>query len=796
MNTPSANMVEKAAALATTKSNKSTAAPVAATSLNKSITKQSTPPVVNNMDSKMQSAASSVPNTPTQEMCASIIKEADSLVTALEDIGAMFGIPKENIICDDTLDDIKVQGDTIIAPSVPTEGRGNAIMRSISAVLDYISQRIDAKLNKYQGDNIEKGIILDRIENDANPAKGKVIGRRVTDEGDEILIYDSGLVDMPNTDSARALVTQLRASGAIPTPVTPEPTTGIQYFTDEDQIDRDLNIPTQGGSNLNDSGAGPRVDNPNDDFGIPSQTPVGQENDMSTNVNESYSMLSLVSKYGNTTHLGYDMMTEMGIKGIQPVDFLLESGDNKKAILPSEIKHMKFDNTHIMKAVKLFNSVRAEQRDVRGKDINIAKMVNSPNWHKAIQELEKQFDCHLVVHYLKDSDNPHDTDAMTSTVAQGYEYRQNVSVSKSKGFQLNGLPITIYLLNNVLIENAPTDPSLFGQAVVAILLHEIFHNVMMVFREYNTEFNSMLTTTMIAASLTKNAKVRRKLITNFANAVDAMNPPGEKMNIVQKKIYIKKLLLTCSLREGQESMKLAQELVENDDFNLDEYIKAAEKFQHRQEKKITGHGLEIKSLIGLGVGFSLLCGGLAAPTFALTVIGGGLMAGSYGAYKLGGLIRGSMRKDYESRKNGDIKNYEEHWADMFATMYNLPVTMFNVPKTHLVAARMTDDQIKRLHQIEMNWVTLMDDEHPPTTERLAASVKYARQTLDSGIKLNPDVKKYLEWIIANHSRILDVEDIDTIYSKATFDPKTAEDIDLHIGNLISKTNTNITEQSS
>jgi hypothetical protein len=132
---------------------------------------------------------------------------------------------------------------------------------------------------------------------------------------------------------------------------------------------------------------------------------------------------------------------------------------------------------------------------------------------------------------------------------------------------------------------------------------------------------------------------------------------------------------------------------------------------------------------------------------------------------------------------------------MFAMMYNLPVTFFAIPSTHVVPNKMTNEQIKRLHQIEMKWVTLMNDEHPPTMERVSASVKYAQQTLDSGIKLNPDVKKYLEWIVANYSRILEAEDIDTIYSKATFDPKTAEDLDLHIANLLSRTNSKITEQS-
>jgi hypothetical protein len=108
---------------------------------------------------------------------------------------------------------------------------------------------------------------------------------------------------------------------------------------------------------------------------------------------------------------------------------------------------------------------------------------------------------------------------------------------------------------------------------------------------------------------------------------------------------------------------------------------------------------------------------------------------------------------------------------------------------------MTDDQIKRLHQIELAQVNLFGDVHPPTMERMYASCKTAEQLLDSGVKLNPDVKKYLEWIVENYKRIGEVEDIETNYSKHTFDPKTAENLDLHIQNLINKSGVALTEQA-
>ena len=82
--------------------------------------------------------------------------------------------------------------------------------------------------------------------------------------------------------------------------------------------------------------------------------------------------------------------------------------------------------------------------------------------------------------------------------------------------------------------------------------------------------------------------------------------------------------------------------------------------------------------------------------------------------------------------------------------------------------------------------------YPTISERNQSAVKYAKKTLDSKVKLDPAIKKYLEWIVANYSKTLDM-DIDEIYSKGTFDPKTAEDLDNHIEKLIGSANINVTE---
>ena len=100
--------------------------------------------------------------------------------------------------------------------------------------------------------------------------------------------------------------------------------------------------------------------------------------------------------------------------------------------------------------------------------------------------------------------------------------------------------------------------------------------------------------------------------------------------------------------------------------------------------------------------------------------------------------------------------------------------------------------LKRYDELEREARQLMMIKYPTMNERNQAAVKYAKKTLESKAKLDPEIKKYLEWIVSNYSKTLDM-DIDEIYSKGTFDPKTAEDLDSHIEKLIGSANINVTE---
>ena len=383
-----------------------------------------------------------------------VIAESEDLITALEAVGAMYCIPPSHILQDDSQQTIKVVNDTIIAPNRKnTVANTQSIVCAIGSVLDYISQRIDDKLDNFQSDAMDKSK-LNEAAATADPSKGTVISRHVTDEGDEIIVYDSGIVDRPMTRSALMKVAELKRQGLIPEKketIMEKPKSS--YFTDEDDVSN--NIPKQ----------------------LPSPESMKMPSvDVAESVQESTELLDLITEHNNSNHLGFEIFSEMGFD-IKPNDeYIMEAAKSKKQkkskqIKPEDIKHMKFDNTHILKAVKYFNDARAEQKDVKfAKDINIQKLVNSQNYHKGVKELEAQFDCHLAYKFTKNTEGYEN--AGTINLDANESYCHEITISKSKGFQLHGAGIWIVVDEYGLFSDAAMDQSLFGQSFVAVSLHE------------------------------------------------------------------------------------------------------------------------------------------------------------------------------------------------------------------------------------------------------------------------------------------------------------------------------------
>lgn len=701
---------------------------------------------------------------PSAESVTKTINESEDLVTALEAVGAMYGIPSSNILIDDSLRSIKVVNENIIAPSnINPSGNAKAIMCSIGAVLDYISQRIDDKLTTFQLKNIDEHHPPSSVRREANPAKGNVVARYVDNNNDEIIVYDTGLVDMANTKEAQRKVEELRQDMKIPM-YNPQTMQRPTYFSDEDDITQGLDM------NINDA----EINDSSMDI---------ETNDISTQIQESHFYMDLMDKFNGTRHLGYDLLTSQGFDFVKPTGEIVQesvsSKKDKKTINPEDIRHMKFDNTNILKAIKYMNDARAEQTS-RGRDSwTVKQLINNPNWQKAIDCLNKQFNAHINIRFINDDENGR---GMFTSIWN--DIKTNITISKSKGFQLNGLSIDIFVINKSIDGEGPkNDPSMFGQFVIAGLLHEIFHNISSALRQSNGEFYATLGSTIALASTMDSAKSRRAIITNYVNTLEELG--GKKLGLISKKKLIKQMLLSSVAQHDELMMQELKKKIDNNDGSLDE--KEIDDLIRKYEDRINKYNKQRKRsknpFFKLIRGIGCVVGAILTCTVIGAIIGIPLLLWS---------IDTDDDKYIQSFRSE--KHMEEYFCDLFAGMYKLPIAFLTgKPGDRKFTMNSIDpEKLKKLSRLEKELYEIMCSTYPTIQERTYAAVKIAKTLFESNDKLDPALKKYCQWIIDNHSNILDT-DIETDYNDNTFDPKSAEDLDGHLQNLINQNNITLTE---
>ena len=733
----------------------------------KSIQEAGITPITTNADNNVVSSESKQTMNAVKEKVNKLISEAPDLVAALEAVGAMYGIPKTNIISDDDATSVRVEDDTIIAPPVPNpSGQTKVIMQAIGSVLDYISQRIDDKVNDFQAQNVADGQMADKIAMLSNGPKGKCIGIYNDDEGGEIHAYDTGAVDMPNTPAAIAKVEELRASNTIPTfdPSASAKKPGDDYFNDEDSdiaADVDMNASSDE---------------------APDQVDV-QETSIADKIQESVYHVNMVAKMGDTTHLGYDLLQKHGFDFVKPIDSVyVESAkettkSKKKPVTKEDIKYMKFDNSNIVKAVKFFNDARAEQ-DADAEKIDTQKFLNNPSFKKGVECLNKQFDCNINIRFFSDK--------------SGYEnvathlhrdIKRNLTISKSKGFQLNGQPISIYVFNRVF-ESNNNNSKMFGQTMVSIFLHEIFHNISLIMREESARMAMSLVTALNAAGSTDDIKKKRIIMQNYVDTIDAVSD-SKLIDKVAKKKMVKQLVALSMVEEKESATKkLAANAkrTENADAYIDSLIKKYKKSVKNTSKPGAAQYITWSLIAAAGIIGVAFTGPTAAP----------LIAAGVGISGLIGTLTTSLAYMEAISKYNSKQLFEEYYCDLFASMYQLPITWFvGSSKEKYTPNEFKTEKLNELAKLELELHKNVFSSYPTPLERCHASVRAAK-TLLAQKDLDPEIKKYCKWIVDNFSDIHKTN-INTIYNSTTFSPEEAENLDKHLGDLISKNNITLTE---
>ena len=573
-------------------------------------------------------------------------------------------------------------------------------------------------------------------------------------------------------------------------------TTSKVYFNDQDDITADVKPQPFG-------------DDSSEPQDVPEPKAFGDEDE------DSSVMEYLYDLYG-TPYIGSTMFSEMGynVDKYTSSEFIQEAKANgSSTINPEDIKYMRFDNSGIVKAIKCFNEMRKNQPDVKEDNLlDYKKIINDPKFKEGIDALSEQFDCNLRITL----ENTTDMIGYTMT-DRTVDPHHKVTISKKSGFKLNGYRIYVTLSMGLFQFASPKDEDKFGQMLVSVLLHEIFHNITTLLMWDNAAWIGSYMATITRAIQTKTPKVKKVLIQKYIENME--NVSGRKMNKIKKLALQKQLFALCSAKQIQKAFDSAKGLkkkVESSTVAGGQESKSADaaaealidnlnkiipdlKDQYRTKPgKVVGAIISwcLTCVIGLAGGAAYVTGSIAlGPVIFFSIIG--LLHSSFKT--LDAAFPSMLRKMAEQFKSG--KDLEEQFADAFAAMYKLPVVFHFAPSEDFTQKykynELSTKNLDKLVSLFKEYGTLIMDEHPTDFQRASQAIKAAKQILDEGGKyIDSTQKKYLEWLVNGFDSIEDTSVDDVVQGESpVFDPEATADLNKHLENLIQhgRKNINITE---
>ena len=511
------------------------------------------------------------------------------------------------------------------------------------------------------------------------------------------------------------------------------------------------------------------------------------------NIGESSQMIDLYETFNESSNMGYELFSLLGYN-VKPtnVDMYSESVAST-CVDPTKLKYMRFDNSGIVNAIKFINKAREAQSDIKeDRLLDAQKLRFDPNWNRAIEELERQFDCRIDMTVVDDEDIVGYTSC--NRVDPVHE---KVTISKKYGFKLNGFRMKIVVSNGMFRFAVSKDPKMFGQHVVSILLHEIFHNICTMLMWDNAAWVTAYTATINAAIAADSAKMKRTILTRYINTLEKQS--GNKISKIKKKAMITRLMFITSYKPLKNAVKMVKNLkksVKTKDTSVadayaKDYINKAERaIQDVEDGFKTKPGNVVAAIltsVATAIGFAFKA---TIPIAFLIGIPASLIA-------IGSAVMPGIEKAaHEAFMNS--KDLEEQFADAFAAMYKLPVTFFFVVGPHddykftfnEFDPKLLDDLTRVMQKLS----NLTMDPHPTDFQRTSQAIKACEAILKTNINTSSEQAKYLKWLVDNFSNIKQTS-VDDAGNDPTFDPKMTADLDAHLDNLIQhgRKNINIVE---
>ena len=465
-----------------------------------------------------------------------------------------------------------------------------------------------------------------------------------------------------------------------------------------------------------------------------------------------------------------------------------------------------FNNDHIIRAIRHFNKAYAElefsskkseynklkkdfeegNRPLNTKSIRptgeLVKEMRDKfirqggHFEKGFKELEKQFDCNFQI-YLSHASG-------TGTALTKFPKDAPVSkitISKKKGFQLGGLNIIINVNPTQILQIVPSNRKLFGQTLTAILLHEIYHNIVHSVDIRNRNLHNDIKRTFSGIGSNENkASIDSKVNGLISRFKSAFSIKDMEFNEDRSK---NRFYVLSKIKDNPNALKKFENDIKenvdktNSEKELDDYIKTLSM---------------IKTVTGLRKGVRMVATACAILLAGLGfVFGSSLMAAS-GIIYLAIVALSMLIKKVLSLFSVSVGVQEEYFCDLFAAMYNLPIHITSF-KRQIQLNKVNKEKVSKANKLNSKIYDNVKDVHPLTYDRELVSYQMAKQILDSGKHLKPEIKRYLKYIVSQNEGIDDMDVSHTKRQEKQLDPEAAKDLQKTIDDFVRKTGVTVTE---
>lgn len=424
--------------------------------------------------------------------------------------------------------------------------------------------------------------------------------------------------------------------------------------------------------------------------------------DLSRFISKTPGDIELITKLNDKIHKVYKIITDPSASKIK------KKFNQKHKFTPviSEkemINIYAVDTTNLDKAALCFGKAFLEvQGQTKGQDLDDSKLnekiSETEPYKNALKLIEEQFnfkgDWKL-------------TERGGSTIPRGNVDINQISFSKKKGFNLNGMTLTIY--NSPMTWISMTEspkPTVVANLGVSVICHEIFHNIARKCGIIYDKFHRMIMDVLINASKPGFAII--EIVNKIWKKICGLFKMGDQAIDSKTEAYLTAYLSADSPEEANEVLQ---------------DIKDGKLAVRENKRKVTDVSViwwqeaAVPVVYGIATIVSLY-----SPVLATYC---GILALSTTAYSL-----------YNNSKS---LNNEEALCDMCSALYKRPV-LFNYNEDNLKLAK-TSDRNKSKN------VSRVLDPHPVSFDRNTVSHELADEILNSTDTNIPDhVKEYLKHV--------------------------------------------------